>query len=174
MGVKKDVFVRDIARTIVASMLAMQKEWAQVIREVGPDVVGAVNLVWKNPRFPYAGGDRFSMDRVKELVSFARATAPDSEQLINYIIRALKAKYSSFFQTTPTDERNIRKELGQTIDQETMIKSLYEYLNKTIIKREFDRMYVTEGHKTRLASCNKSVVACNVVLKYLDSLDRGF
>jgi hypothetical protein len=175
MGIKKDAFFRDMVRVVTAQQQAVQREWAEVVREVGPDVIGAVNLVWGNrQRFPHIGRDRFSMDRVKELLSFASATIERTEQLPEYILRYLKSKYASFFQITVTDERNIKQLLAQNAGTENIIKALYEYLNKTLIKREYDKIYVTDVHKRRLASQKNPVFVYSVVLKYLDSLDRGF
>jgi hypothetical protein len=178
MGIRKDAFLRDMTRVVVANMLAAQKEWAEVIREVGPDVEGALRLIKGNPhRFPNISYDRIPVDRVRELVSAAKATAPsrDPEVVGDYVVRYLKAKKADYgFEVTPTDEKNLKDLFSSFVDLQQAIEKIGLYINSTQIKRDYDRVYVTSTHRRRLASSQNLTFVYGVVLQYLDSLDRGF
>lgn len=177
MGIRKNEFMRDLVRVIVANMLAAQKEWAEVVKEVGAHVVDAVNLIWTNKqRFPNISYDRVPAERVKELMDKSEATASDRSLVPQYLIRYLKAgKMTYGFEVTPTDEKALINLLSDVTSKENMMKDLYTYLNRVQIKREYDRVYATGAHqRVRLASQKNPVFVYGVVLKYLDSLDRGF
>lgn len=203
MGVRKNAFVRDLVRVIIATLQDAQREWSQVIPEVGADPVGAVNLIWGNrQRFPNIGHDRVSVNMINELFRLAHSTAPSIDQLPVYFLKYLNAKKGvTGFVVTPTDERNLLRifeankkgtNVPNVVEEESnenitllliaknfrlrdLITAVYEYLNKTQIKRDYDRVYATQSHqRVRLASERNPTCVYDVVLKYLDSLDRGF
>jgi len=204
VGIRKDAFVRDLVRVIIASMQDAQREWAQVVQEVGADPVRAADIIWAGAhRLPNIGYDRISMDSVRDLLRLSHATAPTIDQLPAYFVRYLKSKEGvTGFKVAPSDEKNvlaifvryrrgvvppnapIEEEpnenqllllISKTFRLRELMGALYEYLNKTQIKRDYDRVYTTGSHqRIKFASQKNPIFVYGVILKYLDSLDRGF
>jgi hypothetical protein len=190
MGIKKNAFLRDFVRAVVASISEKYANVEEFKRLFYSEIEPAYNNAYGNP------------DRATEAVFNEPQTYPNLNKMVyidkpgidallggefrlpnvrnepDEFVRKLRVGQDSLFNLLKPPDLQYIINVIQTKEYKEIIEDLYEYFRRVVIRDyfvRFDKIRADiEGSMTQpRRDLHMSVRACRVVLSYINSLDQG-